>query len=150
MNELDYKPNSHRFREKQQEEKRVKKVVSGTVKIKKKGEMRKLADVFISEDVANVKSYVLMDVLVPAIKKAIVDIVENGINMVLMATPVAAEITLVITCPIIVSQTVIEETIVEIPVREPALIMTTWYLKVDARLKRFASRWKTSSILMVL
>lgn len=83
MNELDYKPNSHRFREKQQEEKRVKKVVSGTVKTKKKGEMRKLADVFISEDVANVKSYVLLDVLVPAIKKAIVDIVENGINMIL-------------------------------------------------------------------
>ena len=30
-------------------------------KPKKKGEMQKFADVFISEDVGNVKSYILMD-----------------------------------------------------------------------------------------
>ncbi|WP_301034863.1 hypothetical protein [Parabacteroides goldsteinii] len=45
--------------------------------------MQKFADVFISEDVGNVKSYILMDVLVPAIKKAISDIVTNGIDMIL-------------------------------------------------------------------
>ena len=45
--------------------------------------MRKLRDVFISEDVKSVKSYILMDVLVPAIKDAIEDIVTNGIRMVL-------------------------------------------------------------------
>lgn len=38
---------------------------------------------FISEDVNNVKSYIVMDVLVPAIKKAISDIVTNGIDMIL-------------------------------------------------------------------
>lgn len=88
MSEMNYKPNSHRYREQQaqkeaQEEKRIEKVVKGSVKTKKKNDLHKLADVFISEDVKNVKSYVLMDVLVPAIKKAISDIIVNGIDMVL-------------------------------------------------------------------
>lgn len=82
----EYKPNSHKSKEEQQEavpEKKVEKVVVGTVKTKKKGDMQKLADVFISEDVSNVKSYILLEVLVPAIKKAISDIVTNGIDMIL-------------------------------------------------------------------
>ena len=78
----DYKPNSHRSKEKQQE-KRVTKVVSGTAKKKRKNDIQKFADVFISEDVSNVKSYVMWDVLIPAIKKAISDIVVNGIDMIL-------------------------------------------------------------------
>lgn len=83
----DYTPNSHRYKEEKKaaanEEKKIEKVVHGTAKTKKKSEISKLADVFISEDVSNVKSYVLMDVLVPAIKKAISDIVTNGIDMIL-------------------------------------------------------------------
>ena len=81
-----YKPNSHKSKEEQREsvpEKKVEKVISGTVKSKKKNEMQKFADVFISEDVSNVKSYILLDVLVPAIKKTISDIVTNGIDMIL-------------------------------------------------------------------
>lgn len=82
----EYKPNSHRSKELQEaepvREKRVEKVVSGTVKTRdNKG--RKFADIFISEDASNVKSYIFMDVLVPAIKKAISDIVTDGIDMIL-------------------------------------------------------------------
>lgn len=62
------------------EGKRAEKVVHGKVKTKK-NEMRKLTDIFISEDVANVKNYILMDVLVPSIKKAIYDIVVNSLDM---------------------------------------------------------------------
>lgn len=83
----DYKPNSHRFKEEQKgtakEPKKIEKVVKGSVKTKKKNGMVKLADIFISEDVGDVKSYVLMDVLIPAIKKAISDIVTNGVDMIL-------------------------------------------------------------------
>lgn len=82
----DYKPNSHKFREEQKSnppEKRVSKVVQSDVKTRKKSEIRKLADVFIAEDAANVKSYIVMDVLVPAVKKAISDIVTSGIDMIL-------------------------------------------------------------------
>jgi len=78
----DYKSNSHRSKE-GAIEKKVEKAISGTARVKKKNEMRKFTDVFISEDVGNVKSYVLMEVLVPAVKKAISDIIINGIDMVL-------------------------------------------------------------------
>lgn len=84
MSEPVYTPNSHKYKEEQKNaapvEKRVQKVVKDPAKTKK-NEVRKLADIFISEDVANVKNYIFMDVLVPAVKKAIYDIVTNGIDM---------------------------------------------------------------------
>lgn len=84
MSEPVYTPNSHKYKEEQKnatpEEKRVTKIAKGPVKTKK-NEVRKIADIFISEDITNVKNYIFMDVLVPAIKKAIYDIVTNGIDM---------------------------------------------------------------------
>lgn len=86
MSEPVYTPNSHKYREEQKQkeaapvEKRVQKVVKTPVKTKK-NEVRKFADIFISEDISNVKNYIFMDVLVPAIKKAIYDIVTNGVDM---------------------------------------------------------------------
>lgn len=80
----EYKSNSHKSREQREldtSEKKIEKVISGNVKSKKKSGMQKFADVFISEDASNVKSYILMDVLIPAVKKAISDIVTNGIDM---------------------------------------------------------------------
>ena len=85
MNE-EYKPNSHKFREGQTEaltDKKIEKVVRGKVKTKPRSGMSKITDVFISEDASNVKSYIVMDVLVPAVKKAISDIVRDGIDMIL-------------------------------------------------------------------
>lgn len=64
-------------------EKKVEAVVSGGAKTRKKSEAKKLADTFISEDASNVKNYILGDVLIPAIKKAVCDIVTNGIEMIL-------------------------------------------------------------------
>lgn len=78
----DYKSNSHRSKE-ELKKKEVGKIVTGEVKTKKKTEVRKFADTFISEDISNVKSYILMDVLIPALKKAISDVVTNGIDMIL-------------------------------------------------------------------
>ena len=84
MSDPVYTPNSHKFKEQQSasptEEKKVTKVVNSPVKTKR-NDVRKLADIFISEDISNVKNYIFMDVLVPAIKKAIYDIVTNGIDM---------------------------------------------------------------------
>lgn len=75
----EYKSNSHKSKEKQRHpEKKVEKVITGTAKPRKKNEIQKLADVFISEDIEDVKSYILMDVLIPAIKKAIYDIITIG------------------------------------------------------------------------
>lgn len=77
-----YQPNSHKFKEEQREKKKVEKVVNGTVKTKP-NTARKFTNLFISEDVSSVKSYIFMDVLVPAIKKAVSDIVRDGIDMLL-------------------------------------------------------------------
>lgn len=86
MSEPVYTPNSHKYKEEQKqrqassEEKHIQKVTKNPAKIKT-NEARKFADIFISEDVANVKNYIFMDVIVPAIKKAIYDVVTNGIDM---------------------------------------------------------------------
>lgn len=81
----DYKPNSFASKSKKAPDaptKNVEKVISGA-KVKKKSGIEKFKDVFISEDVNSVGSYILLDVLVPAVKNAISTIVTNGIDMVL-------------------------------------------------------------------
>lgn len=70
----EYKSNSHRSKE-QSSDKKVEKVISGNAKVKKRSAL--------SDDIQNIKSYVIMDVLIPAAKKAISDIVTNGIDMIL-------------------------------------------------------------------
>lgn len=84
---IDYEPNSHAYKAKKEKaaekKNKVEKVVTGKTKIKKKSASRKFADVFVSEDVSNVKSYILSDVMIPAIKNLVADIVQDGINMIL-------------------------------------------------------------------
>ncbi|MDO5540805.1 MAG: hypothetical protein Q4F83_12185 [Eubacteriales bacterium] len=75
----DYKPNSHKSKEERETslpEKKVEKIVSGSVKSKKKNGIQKITDVFIPEDVENVKTYVFEDVIVPAVKDIILDTVR--------------------------------------------------------------------------
>ena len=78
----DFKPNSHRFKEEQKavERKKVEKVVSGGVKTKKKSEIHKFTDIFLAEDISSVKAFIVSDVLVPAVKKLVTDIVKDGID----------------------------------------------------------------------
>ena len=82
----EYQSNSYKSKElrtsEAHEERKVQKVVNGKVTTRdNKG--RKLADIFISEDAANIKSWVFMDVLVPTIKKAVFTIVTDGLDMIL-------------------------------------------------------------------
>lgn len=84
---MDYTPNSHAYKEKQKqaaaEEKKFQPVVSGTAEAKKKSGVSKIASVFISEDVSNVKDYIVQDIVVPTIKKGIlgaIDMILNGGN----------------------------------------------------------------------
>lgn len=59
------------------------KVITGQVKVKKPGLGRKFADAFFGEDVQDVKSYILRDVLVPTIKATISDVIGGGVEMLL-------------------------------------------------------------------
>lgn len=78
----EYRSNSHKSKQEERavEKKKVERVVQTKVKTKKKN---KFADTFISEDITSVKDYVINDVLIPAAKKAISDIITNGIDMML-------------------------------------------------------------------
>lgn len=62
-------------------EKKIEKVVTGVAKTRKKSEMRKFADIFSSEDVANVKSVVLSDILIPKVKDLFWAISTNVLSM---------------------------------------------------------------------
>lgn len=82
----DYKPNSNKFKEEQKQresDKKIEKVVTGKVITRKKSKVSRFLGEFISEDARSVKSYVLGEVLIPAIKKAISDIVTDGIDIIL-------------------------------------------------------------------
>ena len=78
---------SHKSRDKakadsQKSEKRVAKaVVTGNASTKKKSEIRKFADGFVSEDAANVKSYILQDVIIPAAKRILDDVIVGSLRM---------------------------------------------------------------------
>ena len=82
----DYKPNSNRYKEEQKNklpEKRVEKVVTGKVVTKQKSKLSKVANEFVSGDAHSVGSYVVKDVLIPALKKLVSDIVTDGIDILL-------------------------------------------------------------------
>lgn len=75
----EYKSNSHKSRERQNEpipEKKVEKVISGSAKSKKKSGLRKITNIFVPEDVEDVKSYIFEDIVVPAVKDIILDAVK--------------------------------------------------------------------------
>lgn len=81
----NYQPNSRKYttekttkKTDEKKEKKVEKVVTGNVKVKDKSN-----NPFVSEDARNVGHYVVFDILVPAAKKAIVDMVTEGISMIL-------------------------------------------------------------------
>lgn len=86
----EYKSNSHLSKTEQgagkDDKKKVEKVVTGTVKVRKRSEAHKLKDIFVSEDAGNIKSYIVNDVLIPTIKQTIADIVKNVIDMTLFGS----------------------------------------------------------------
>lgn len=72
-----YPPNYHGYKEEsEKKDKKVEKVVTGAVRTRKKSELRKLGDIFLADDITNVKSYILNDILIPAIKDGIEDVVH--------------------------------------------------------------------------
>lgn len=76
----NYKPNSLKPKEEAEREKRVEKVITGNVKVKKKSA---LAGMIISEDASSVKDYVLKEVIVPSLKKLASEMVTSFVDGVL-------------------------------------------------------------------
>lgn len=77
----NYKPNSRTSKKKEEVKKeKVEKIVKGAVKSKKKNSLLSL---FVSDEVVDIKSYIVYDILIPTVKKAVSEIVTNGIDMML-------------------------------------------------------------------
>lgn len=83
----DYEPNSYKYLAQKKdgktesnekpERKKLEKVISGTATTRKKGAVTKLAEVFLQEDIADVKTYIRDDVLIPSVKKMLLGVVEG-------------------------------------------------------------------------
>lgn len=63
----------------EEKDNKLKKVVSGTVTTKKKSEFRKIAEQFLSEDIIDIRSHVVHDIIIPAIKR----IISEAVNLAL-------------------------------------------------------------------
>ena len=77
------KPNSYKYKAEmanRENEKRATKVAKGRVSKKKH---TKFSDVFTTQDMSNVGSYVVTDVIIPAAKKLIWDVISDGTSMIL-------------------------------------------------------------------
>jgi len=81
---MDYtKSNSHKSKAVAKEnaepkKKNIGKVIEGQAKIGKKSELQKMADAFLPEEgLSGIKDHIIMDVVVPTIKKIISDTVET-------------------------------------------------------------------------
>lgn len=61
-------------------------MVQGQTRVKKESLGTKLKRIFFSEDVDNVGSFILLDVLVPAIKDTFASIIENTVNVALFGS----------------------------------------------------------------
>lgn len=88
----DYKTNSHKSKDQSKEigaKKRVEKVVTGNAQTIKKSGIRKFSDIFVADDLSNIGSYILNDIVVPAVKNTIYDTVTNGLRMFLRTDDIA-------------------------------------------------------------
>lgn len=76
----EFKGNSHKGKE---EKKEIKQITSGKVVKKEKSLGKKVGQSLLGDDSKDVGSYILHDVLIPALKDTISDMVTGGIEMLL-------------------------------------------------------------------
>lgn len=75
---MQFPSNSHADKcEPKEETKKVEKVIKGVVVTKKKTLTKRFLETFVGDDIGNIKSYILHDVLIPAAKDTISDIVKG-------------------------------------------------------------------------
>ena len=73
----EYPDNSHSARENTSPpSKRVEKVVNGIAKTRKQSEVKKFAGIFMPDEVGDVKTFIITDVVIPGLKNAIADVVS--------------------------------------------------------------------------
>lgn len=82
----EFPSNSHRLKtveEDPPEQKRVEKVIKGKLIKRKKSFLNNFSQTFFGDDAKSVMNYVIWDVLIPAAKETISDMVSTGVSMLL-------------------------------------------------------------------
>ena len=83
--DTNYASNSFKSKEEAAKEpKKIESVVKSPVKKKEPSKIVKFFRPFISDDVTTLRSYIWLDVIVPAVKKLILDIIKNGADVAIM------------------------------------------------------------------
>lgn len=77
----EFPSNSHKSKEEIVERKVTEKVVKGKIKQRKKSIGKRMSESFLEDDTHSVFQYILWDVLVPAAKDTIFDVMTNGVKM---------------------------------------------------------------------
>lgn len=85
----DYKPNSNLSKRQKNDsenkpEKKIERVVSTDVKLKKKNGFQKFFGSFVQEDAESVGSYLVNGILIPAFQKTLLDLINNGSEMMIL------------------------------------------------------------------
>lgn len=82
---VSYPGNSRKQREEniKPKKEKVEKIIRGNVVKKKKSFLRKFTDMFLGPDVPSVSAYILHDVLIPAAKDTLEDLVKGSIEFLL-------------------------------------------------------------------
>lgn len=88
----NFKPNSHISKQREEEkkntqEKVIEKVTSGNVMQKKKTMLGAIIEEFIPGNARTIGDYIIMDVLLPALKRTISDMICSGTNMLFGESP---------------------------------------------------------------
>lgn len=85
MDMNDFQPNSHKYKQEKAladiPEKKLEKVIDGTAKTRKKSLTKRFIETFFTESATDVKSYLIFDVLIPAVKDTVVDLITKGVEM---------------------------------------------------------------------
>ena len=95
VNMEDFKPNSNKYRQELAAKgtdvdtetgeivpvKKTEKVIQGAARKQKRSLGRRFFDIFIDENVGDVKSYLIYDVLVPAVKENIADLINSAVGL---------------------------------------------------------------------
>lgn len=80
---IAYPSNAHSKRTEKEEPRKLEKVTSGRVVQRKKSLGKRFMEAFIGDDANSIMGYILHDVLIPAAKSTLSDMVQGGIEMLL-------------------------------------------------------------------
>ena len=84
LSRVSYEPNSHKSK-REKNQKKVEKVIKGNISTRKKSLGKKFSETFLEESAQDVKSYIIFDVLIPAIKNTFSEMVTKGLDMMLFS-----------------------------------------------------------------